>query len=70
MINFNVNNLNSFKEKPMHVISDSCVSCGACEPVCPVQAIAPGSGKYDISSSCIDCGACVSVCPVSAISAG
>ncbi|HCL57021.1 MAG TPA: ferredoxin [Spirochaetia bacterium] len=54
----------------MHVISDSCVSCGACEPVCPVQAIAPGSGKYDISSSCIDCGACVSVCPVSAISAG
>lgn len=48
-------------------ISDECISCGACEPECPVQAITEGEGKYVIDpEKCIDCGACADVCPVGA----
>ncbi len=48
-------------------ISDECISCGACEPECPVQAISEGEGKYEIDpEKCIECGACADVCPVGA----
>lgn len=49
------------------VIKDSCVSCGACEPECPVNAISMGDQYYVIDpNTCIDCGACANVCPVGA----
>lgn len=52
-----------------HVISDDCISCGACEPECPVSAISQGDPKYVIDpSKCTDCAKCVDVCPTSAIS--
>ncbi|PWM35489.1 MAG: 4Fe-4S dicluster domain-containing protein [Clostridiales bacterium] len=48
-------------------ISDECISCGACEPECPVNAISEGDGKYVIDAeTCISCGACAGVCPVGA----
>jgi len=46
----------------MHVVSDECVKCGACEATCPTGAITEGD-------ACIDCGACESVCPTGAIAA-
>ncbi len=50
-----------------YFISDECISCGACEAECPVEAISAGDDKYVIDAeSCIDCGACASVCPVEA----
>ncbi|MGI6658759.1 MAG: DUF362 domain-containing protein [Dethiobacteraceae bacterium] len=52
-----------------HVISDECISCGSCQPECPVDAISEGADKYEIDPEvCIDCGACAEVCPVEAIS--
>ncbi len=52
-----------------HVINDDCISCGACEPECPVDCISEGDTKYVIDAdACIDCGACAAVCPVDAIS--
>ncbi len=51
------------------VISDQCVSCGACANQCPVGAISQGDGKFEIDKDvCISCGACAAQCPVSAIS--
>lgn len=50
-----------------YIISDDCISCGACEAECPVSAITAGDAKFVIDeSTCIDCGACAGVCPVSA----
>lgn len=52
-----------------YVINDSCTTCGACEPECPVDCISAGESMYVIDAeSCIDCGACSEVCPVDAIS--
>jgi len=50
-------------------ISDQCISCGACEVTCPVEAISAGSDNYVIDpEKCISCGACADSCPVNAIS--
>ena len=32
-----------------YVITDTCVSCGACAGGCPVGAISEGDGKYEIT---------------------
>jgi ferredoxin len=52
-------------------ITDECISCGACEPDCPNQAISEGDTLYDIDASrCTQCvGAyetpkCEDLCPV------
>ncbi|MEA5112944.1 MAG: 4Fe-4S dicluster domain-containing protein [Geobacteraceae bacterium] len=61
---------NGKKEKIMgtHHITDNCIACGACEPVCPVSAISSGDPIYVIDMDvCIECGACDDVCPVEAI---
>ena len=54
-----------------YVISDDCISCGACESECPSSAISMGDAHYQVDAdTCVDCGACASVCPVEAISEG
>jgi len=52
-------------------IVDECISCGACEPECPNQAIAAADPVYVVDASrCTECvGAydtprCIEVCPV------
>ncbi len=51
-----------------YTITEECISCGACEPTCPVDAISEGADNYVIdAATCTDCGACVDSCPVDAI---
>ncbi len=52
-------------------ITEECISCGACEPECPSQAISEGETVYIIDpDKCTECvGAhessqCADVCPV------
>ena len=50
-----------------YVISSDCISCGSCEPECPVSAISEGDSIYIIDEElCIDCGSCAEVCPTDA----
>lgn len=56
-----------------YIISDDCISCGACEPECPNKAIKEGSSIYEINpnlcSECVGSFAkqqCAEICPVGA----
>ena len=50
-----------------YFISDKCIKCGGCIPVCPVEAISMKDGKVVIDEKkCISCGSCNAVCPVAA----
>ena len=55
-------------------INDDCISCGACEPGCPVTAITEGDTIYVIDAAlCVECVGhadspqCVDACPVDCI---
>ena len=47
----------------------SCVACGCCVKVCPLQAIkvVNGVSAYVDLQKCVGCGRCVSECPASII---
>lgn len=54
-------------------ITDDCISCGACEPECPNQAISEGETIYVIDpNKCTQCvgfyesSKCAETCPVDA----
>lgn len=56
------------------MITDECINCDVCEPVCPNQAIYQGEAIFEINPSlCTECVGhfkepqCVAVCPVSCI---
>ena len=55
-------------------ITDECISCGACEPECPTEAIFEGDELYEIDAAkCVECegyfdeSQCIEVCPVDCI---
>ena len=51
-------------------ISADCISCGACEAACPMNAISMGEDHMVINAKeCISCGACSDACPVDAVEA-
>ena len=54
-----------------HVITNDCVSCGACADECPQNCISAGDTIYVINADeCVDCGLCKDACPSDAIIEG
>ncbi len=56
------------------IITDECINCDVCEPVCPNQAITQGEWIYQIDpNKCTECVGhfdqpqCQQVCPVACI---
>ncbi len=56
------------------IITDECINCDVCEPVCPNDAIYQGHEIYEIDPNlCTECVGhydepqCVSVCPIDCI---
>ncbi len=56
------------------IITDECINCDVCEPVCPNTAIYQGQSIYEIHPDrCTECVGhfsepqCVAVCPVNCI---
>jgi ferredoxin len=56
-----------------YMINDECISCGACEPECPNQAVSEGETIYIVDADkCTECVGsfdtqqCVEICPVDA----
>jgi len=45
------------------VDADSCVACGACEDVCPEEAITVDEVAVVKVEKCSGCGSCVDACP-------
>ena len=52
-------------------ITEDCINCGACEPVCPNSAITQGDERYVIDAAkCTECQGqadspqCAGACPV------
>ncbi len=54
------------------VDTETCIGCGACTAVCPVEALELNDeGKCVVNEeACIECGACEATCPVEAIKLG
>lgn len=48
-------------------ITDACISCGKCIPLCPQSAIVKGAPCVIQQEHCLHCGSCFEHCPVSAI---
>lgn len=56
-------------KKNAEVNKSRCVACGACEKVCPKNAISVWKGSYAIvnTDACVGCGKCEKTCPAGCI---
>lgn len=75
-----LNNVETFLLSPIYkngrhtkkfYATDSCIHCGLCEKICPIQAIEMRNGKPEwTKKQCVHCLACLHRCPATAIQYG
>lgn len=55
----------------LNIDNDTCIRCGRCVAVCPVQILTQEEKKGDVAvmnlQNCIDCGQCVAICPTDSV---
>ncbi len=52
----------------IEVLEESCIGCGLCVQVCPLDAISVENGIAVVDNNlCISCGKCLDICPTDAI---
>lgn len=56
-------------KKKAYVNNEFCVACGACEKICPLNAISINKGMFaEVNTNkCVGCGKCEKECPASVI---
>ena len=45
----------------------TCLFCGGCVAICPVDCITVYENRWDVSETCTDCGLCAKICPVGSL---
>ena len=51
-----------------YLITDACIGCGSCLPVCPQSCIDSSKVPFEIEQAhCLHCGNCMTVCPSGAV---
>jgi ferredoxin len=60
---------NGRKTKKFHT-TNSCISCGLCEKICPCETIIMNNGRPTWQNECTQCLACMHRCPTKAIQYG
>ncbi len=45
----------------------TCLFCGGCVAICPVDCIIVLENEWTVQQSCTDCGLCAKICPVGAL---
>lgn len=43
-------------------VTEECVGCGECVPVCPIENVRLVDGAAEIGDKCLGCGTCASAC--------
>ena len=60
---------NAEVKKEGYFITDACIGCGSCLPVCPQNCIDSSKVPFRIEQEhCLHCGNCMTMCPVQAVS--
>jgi len=63
------NNMQISKNKAIHLDRRTCLACGACTAVCPVEALIILGLELTVNEElCISCGIAENVCPTGALS--
>lgn len=51
-----------------YLITDACIGCGSCLPVCPQSCIDGSKVPFEIEQAhCLHCGNCMTACPSGAV---
>ncbi len=59
------------REQPIESFGETCISCGACVGICPLNCIYLDEWRIGFDEGvCTRCGICVRACPVGAITIG
>lgn len=71
MLSYGLHKLAVLEKTEKFIFGETCVSCGKCKDICPMESITMAKGKPKREESkCAFCLACVNICPTRALQVG